>query len=171
MSAGKGGQRRVLVAGIGNVFLGDDGFGVEVVTRLAGRRLPASVQVGDYGIRGFDLAYALMEDYDAAILVDALPLGREAGALGVLEPDLVELDGLGLVDGHGMNPVEVFRLVKQFGGRLPPTLLIVGCQPGTFGPENEGQLGLSDPVAASVDEAVGLVESLMERVTQRQEVG
>ena len=168
--SGGGQGRRVLVAGIGNVFLGDDGFGVEVVARLAGRRLPAGVEVADYGIRGFDLAYALMEDYEAAILVDALPLGREPGALGVLEPELAELDGFGVVEGHGMNPVEVFRLVKQFGGRLPPTLLIVGCQPGTFGPENEGQLGLSDPVAAAVDEAVGLVESLLRRVAQMQEV-
>ena len=168
--SGEEGRRRILVAGIGNVFLGDDGFGVEVVARLAGRELPAGVEVGDYGIRGFDLAYALMDDYEAAILVDALPLDREPGALGVLEPDLAELDGFGVVEGHGMNPVEVFRLVKQLGGRLPPTLLIVGCQPGTFGLENEGQLGLSEPVAAAVDEAVGLVESLIGRVAQMQEV-
>jgi hydrogenase maturation protease len=162
--------RRVLVAGIGNVFLGDDGFGVEVVSRLRERALPETVEVGDYGIRGFDLAYALMEDYDAAILVDALPLDREPGELAVLEPDLEELDGFGMVEGHGMNPVEVFRLVKQLGGRPPKVLLIVGCQPGTFGPENEGQLGLSEPVAASVEPAAALIESLVARIGEMQEV-
>src|SRR5438105_826691 len=95
-------SRRGLVAGIGNVFLGDDGFGVEVVARLAKRPLPEGVEVADFGIRGFDLAYALMESYDFAILVDALPRGGEPGRLFVLEPDLAQVDSRGMADGHSM---------------------------------------------------------------------
>lgn len=151
---------RVLVAGIGNVFLGDDGFGVEVVARLDPGRLPEGVEVADYGIRGFDLAYALMDGYDAAILVDAVPRGQAPGTVAVIVPDLEDLDGAAVLDSHGMNPMEVFRMVRQFGGKLPPTYL-VGCEPATFDPEPEGSMELSPAVAAAVDEAVALVERLV----------
>ena len=113
---------RLLVAGIGNVFLGDDGFGVEVVARLAQRPLPEGVEVADFGIRGFDLAYALMEGYDFAVLVDALPRGGHPGELFVVEPDLErleEMEGPSLADGHGMDPVAVLKMVRQFGGQPP----------------------------------------------------
>lgn len=158
-------SRRILVAGIGNVFLGDDGFGVEVVARLAGRPLPDGVEVADYGVRGYDLALALMDGYDAAILVDAIPRGQAPGTLCVLEPDLDDLRGDQLMNGHGLNPVEVFRLVKQFGGTPPPTYL-VGCEPAEIDPEGEGRMGLSPPVSAAVDEAVGLVGELVARTRQ-----
>lgn len=158
-------MNKLLVAGIGNVFLGDDGFGVEVVRRLSARPLPEDVEVADYGIRGFDLAYALMDEYRAAVLVDALPHGCEPGSLALMEPDFDSLDAPGVIEGHGMNPVEVLRLVKQLGGR-PPRLFLVGCEPETFGPEEEGMMGLSAPVEAAVDEAVSMVESLVRQLHQ-----
>jgi hydrogenase maturation protease len=156
---------RMLIAGVGNVFLGDDGFGVEVVARLGQRRLPDGIEVADYGIRGYDLAYALMDGYDAVVLVDALPRGEAPGTLCVLEPDLDDLDANdGLMNSHGMNPMEVFRLVRQHGAALPTTY-IVGCEPASIeDPEGEGSMGLSPPVAAAVGPAVEAVESLVARL-------
>jgi hydrogenase maturation protease len=164
--------RRVLVAGIGNVFLGDDGFGVEVVSRLEGRHLPMGVEVADFGIRGFDLAYALMEGYDGAVLVDALSRGGQPGELFVVEPDLEELgrtEGPTVADGHGMDPVAVLKMVKQFGGE-PPRLYVVGCEPASLGGE-QGEMGLSPPVEAAVDGAVELVEELVRRLAAPAGVG
>jgi hydrogenase maturation protease len=162
-------SKRVLVAGIGNVFLGDDGFGVEVVARLRQRPVREGVEVADFGIRGFDLAYALMDGYDTVVLVDALPWGKPAGTVFVVDPDVDAIDGPGFIDSHAMNPVEVFRHVKQLGGTPPPTF-IVGCQPATFGPEEEGQMALSDVVGAAVDKAVDVVEAVLDRITSRREV-
>jgi hydrogenase maturation protease len=162
--------RRVLVAGIGNVFLGDDGFGVEVVARLSRRSLPEGVEVADFGIRGLDLAYALMEDYDLAVLVDTLPRGGEPGQLFVLEPDLEELErtgGPGVADGHSMDPVTVLKMVREFGG-TPPRIYLVGCEPASLGGE-EGEMGFSGPVEAAVDGAVELVLDLVGRVPGRVE--
>jgi hydrogenase maturation protease len=162
------GPARVLVAGIGNVFLGDDGFGVEVVARLARRPLPEGVEVADFGIRGFDLAYALMESYDVAVLVDALSQNGRPGELFVLEPDFDQVDDHGVADGHSMDPVAVLRLVKQFGGR-PPRLFVVGCEPASLGDE-EGYIGLSEPVQEALDGAVALVEELVQRLRSGAEV-
>ncbi|RPJ41277.1 MAG: hydrogenase maturation protease [Chloroflexi bacterium] len=154
-------QPRILVAGIGNIFLGDDGFGVEVIRRLAGREQPPGVQMVDYGIRGLDLAFALLDGYDLAILVDALPRGGPPGKLYLLEPDLESL-GQADIQTHNMDPVKVLQMVKAFG-ELPPSdrVRIVGCEPGTFGPEGTGQMGLSEPVQAAVDEAAQMVEQLI----------
>ncbi len=164
-------EGRILVAGIGNIFLGDDGFGVEVVARLRERPQPAHVEIADFGIRGFDLAYALMEDYEAAILVDALPLGKKPGTVHLIEPEVDGLGGAAFIDSHSMNPMEVFKHVKQLGGTLPRTL-IVGCEPASFGAEEEGgRLGLSEPVGEAVAEAVKVVESVLESLTEKQEVG
>lgn len=157
-------RRGILVAGIGNIFLGDDGFGVEVAQRLARRDLPSDVRVVDYGIRGFDLAFALLEPYETAILVDAAPLGELPGTLAVIEPDLEELGAWGAaapsVQGHSLDPASVLRLVAAMGGE-PPHILLVGCEPATLGEEQEGAIGLSEPVQAAVEEAVALVESLV----------
>lgn len=163
--------QRILIAGIGNIFLGDDGFGVEVAGRLTQRAWPEGVQVRDFGIRGFDLAYAMMEGNDATILVDALPHGGTPGTLYVLEPDLSELaEGDAEIETHAMDPVKVLRLVKALGGE-PKRVLVVGCEPATFGPE-EGQMGLSTPVQSAVDEAVRMVEELVETlVHEEQAVG
>jgi hydrogenase maturation protease len=161
---------RILIAGIGNIFLGDDGFGCEVLRRLLGRTWPESVRVVDFGIRGFDLAYALMDGYDVTILVDATPRGGSPGTLYTIEPDLNELGSLDahgmMVETHGMNPMKVLAMVKAMGGGFK-RILLVGCEPATFGPE-EGQMGLSDPVEAAVDEAVSIVDSLVAKILSEQ---
>ena len=153
----------ILVAGIGNVFLGDDGFGVEVVARLDGRALPPDVEVADFGIRGFDLAYALLDGPDAVVLVDALPRGEPPGTLCVLEPDLDDLGQAGGLDSHAMNPMAVLAMVRQHGGPVPPTW-IVGCEPAVLDPDGLGRMGLSEPVAAAVDEAADMVVALVRRL-------
>ena len=154
---------RILIAGIGNIFLGDDGFGSEVARRLAGKSFPDEVRVVDFGIRGFDLAYALMDGFDVTIFIDATSRGGEPGTIYTIEPDLGELNGLDgqqmMVETHGMNPMKVLSMVKTMGGEFK-RILLVGCEPETLGPE-EGQLGLSEPVTAAVDEAVRVVESLV----------
>lgn len=147
---------RILVAGIGNVFLSDDAFGVEVLAELLKRPQPEEVTVADFGIRGFDLAYALMEDYDLAILVDALPHGQPPGTLYVLEPDPKSAGAA--MEGHAMNPMAVFSLVATMGGTMP-RVLIVGCEPESV----EEGMGLSEPVAAAVQSAVEMVENLVKQ--------
>jgi hydrogenase maturation protease len=161
---------RILVAGIGNIFLGDDAFGSEVARRLAVRELPDEVRVVDFGIRGFDLAYALLDGYEVTIFVDATPRGEAPGTLYTIEPDLGELDGLdgeaALVETHGMNPLKVLSMVKSMGGKFG-RILLVGCEPAPLESE-EGHMGLSEPVEAAVEEAVGLVESLVVKVLEEE---
>lgn len=163
-------ERRVLVAGIGNVFLGDDGFGVEVA-RVLGERPPhPGVEVVDFGIRGFDLAYALMDAYDAAILVDALPLGKAPGELTLLEPTTAGLPASAAIESHALNPVAVLAHVRRMGGTLPQ-VFVVGCEPADLGEENVGRMGLTAPVAAAVAGAADLVEAVVARLYEREEVG
>jgi hydrogenase maturation protease len=160
---------RILVAGIGNIFLGDDAFGVEVVRLLAGRSLPEGVRVADFGIRGFDLACALLDVYEGAVLVDARQRGAAPGTLCVLEPDLAELEAQpAAVEMHGLHPAKVLRLVLALGGRLGrvrpacrPSVLVVGCEPATFGSEEEPAMGLSPAVQAAVAPATDMVEELV----------
>lgn len=156
-------QPTILIAGIGNIFLGDDAFGCEVLKHLGQRVWPENVRVVDFGIRGYDLAYTLLEGYDLTILVDATPRGDAPGTVYTIEPELSELDTLDaravVVETHGMNPMKVLRLVKAMGGQLK-NVILVGCEPQTFGPE-EGLMGLSEPVAAAVPAAVKIVESLV----------
>ena len=162
----------VLVAGIGNIFLGDDAFGVEVVRRLGSRDLPQCVRVADFGIRGFDLAYALQDGYETTILVDACPHGEAPGTLYVIEPDLEGLDDPGAqqaIEGHAMNPVSVLRMARAMNIEVKNVLLL-GCEPETLGGE-EGQMGLSAPVEAAVEEAVNLVESLIDNVLNKGGAG
>jgi len=159
--------KRVLVAGVGNVFLGDDGFGVEVVRRLAGRGLPESVEVADFGIRGMDLAYALQDDYDVVVFVDATPRGGEPGTVYLLEPEIEE-DGAVSLDTHGMDPVRVIKLARALGAK-PTRTLVVGCEPRVVvsGEDYEDMLmELSEPVLAAVEEAVKLVESLVKEINK-----
>ena len=150
----------ILIAGIGNVFLADDGFGVEVARLLAQRELPAGVKVADFGIRGMDLAYELQEDYDAAILVDAVPRGGEPGTLYVIEPDPARAEGM--LDAHSMDPVRVLGLAKVLGS-VPARVLVVGCEPGVHMTQDDEELlvELSPAVKAATLEAVGLVESVL----------
>jgi hydrogenase maturation protease len=165
---------RILVAGIGNIFLGDDGFGCEVVRRLVKRELPENVEVRDFGIRGMDLAYALMDPYEAVVFVDAVPRGDEPGTVYLIEAEVPE-EGEVALDTHGMDPVNVIRLARVLGAEIPRTL-VVGCEPqnipGRRGgsethppqtdPYDDMLMELSKPVQRAVDEAVKLVVSVVE---------
>jgi hydrogenase maturation protease len=166
-------RARVLVAGVGNIFLGDDGFGVEVAQRLLRRALPPEVRVVDFGIRGLDLTYALLDGQEAVVLVDAAPRGEPPGTLYVLEPSRSvspEAEGAGpLVEAHGMSPEKVLRLAAALGGQVG-RLLLVGCEPTPLDEADEMRPGLSDPVRAGVDEAVVLIESLVGRLLRGEAV-
>ena len=145
----------VLVAGVGNVFLGDDGFGVEVVRRLAGEELPAGVEVADFGVRGLHLAYRLCDGCETLILVDALSRGDAPGTVFVLEAADVPARGDGSVDAHGLDPASVLALAKQLGG-APHRVLVVGCEPLELG----GRMGLSEAVERAVPRAALMVRQL-----------
>jgi hydrogenase maturation protease len=154
---------RMLVAGVGNIFLGDDGFGVEVANRLAGADLPDWVRVADYGIRGMHLAFDLADSYETTILVDASPQGHEPGTVFVmeLEPGAGQaaadpVAGSRVFDAHGMQPDVVFGVLDMLGADAGKVLL-VGCEPAS----TEPNMGLSAPVAAAVDEAVRIVLDLV----------
>ena len=150
-------SKRILVAGIGNIFFADDAFGCEVARRLSQRELPSDVAVVDFGIRGFDLAIALLEDYELSILIDATPRGGAPGTLYVIEVDLNEVETeTSSLDTHAINPLSVLALVKSMGRRRG-RILIVGCEPSPISEDS----GLSKPVAAKLDKAVELVESLI----------
>jgi hydrogenase maturation protease len=156
-------MKRVLVAGIGNIFLGDDGFGVHVAQRLRTGPAPEGVRVEDFGIRGVHLAYELLEGYDVLVLIDAVPMGESPGTVTLLEP---ETDAGGRADedapvfeAHSMSPAVVLDLVAGLGGRVE-RVLIVGCEPAT----TDERIGLSTPVAAAVEPAVAAVEQLLAEV-------
>jgi hydrogenase maturation protease len=155
---------RILVAGIGNVFLGDDGYGVALAGRLAERALPPGVDVVDFGIRGMDLAYALGEGWSAVVLLDAAPTGRPPGTLSVIEPEIDAVEPA--LDAHGMDPVKVLALAKALGGPLPRTL-VVACAPAFVPDPDEEDIvaQLSEPVRAALDTGVELVESLLRELT------
>jgi len=162
--------RRVLVAGVGNVFLGDDGFGVEVAARLDGVPMPAGVWVADYGIRGVHLAYELLTGYDALILIDAAQRGERPGTLSVIEPDLDAVPatadpGTPVMDAHGMAPDAVFALLKTLGGDVG-TVWVLGCEPADV----TDRMGLSAPVAGAVDAAVRLAARLAEAAADGRKV-
>jgi hydrogenase maturation protease len=163
--AGAGnGTGHTLVAGIGNIFLGDDGFGVETLGRLTRKSLPPGVDLMDAGIRGVHLAYRLLDGCRRLVLIDTVDRGVPPGTVQVIAvgPGDTGAGSAGL-DGHGMDPAAVLRLMHelhaQVGGTLPEEVLVVGCQPLT----TEEGIGLSDPVAAAVGPAVDLVLSLVRR--------
>ncbi|MGB8536546.1 MAG: hydrogenase maturation protease [Acidobacteriaceae bacterium] len=151
---------KVLIACVGNIFLGDDGFGVEVARSLSQRQLPEGVSVKDYGIRGFDLAYALLDPWDLVIIADALSRGEPAGTLFVIEP---ELNGPASADTalnpHGMGPVRVLSLAASMG-TISAQVLVVGCEPHDFGDELEGRMGLSSPIQGVVEAACDMILDL-----------
>jgi hydrogenase maturation protease len=155
---------RILIAGIGNIFLGDDGFGVEVVRRLADSALPETVRVVDFGIRGLDLVYALQDGYETTILIDAFPHGQTPGTVSVVEPDAQEIaaDSGSFLEPHSMHPLNVLRMAHTMHGSVKRVLL-VGCEPATLGGD-EGHMGLSAPVEAAVSEAVQATERLVKKL-------
>jgi hydrogenase maturation protease len=153
---------RVLVAGVGNVFLSDDGFGVEVARRLAGRALPDGVEVADVGIRGMHLAYRLLDGYRALVLVDTVRHGHPPGTLYLLEHDLDGAADDAAFDAHGMDPTAVLSMLDQLAHgvgveRPVERVLVVGCEPASV---DEG-IGLTEPVATSVDRATQAVVDLI----------
>jgi len=156
---------RLLIAGVGNIFLGDDGFGVEVASRLASAGLPDWAHVVDYGIRGMHLAYDLANGYESMILIDATARGGEPGTIYVIEPDLSAVQEAGtagpaaespLFNAHGMQPDVVFGMLGMLdaGAR---EVLVVGCEPASL----DYGIGLSEPVEAAVGEAVRVVLDLV----------
>jgi hydrogenase maturation protease len=158
----------ILVAGVGNIFLGDDAFGVEVAQRLAARALPPNVRVVDFGIRSYDLAYALMDPWELVILVDAVPGGDEPGTVYLIEPELPsggEAPTDFGFDAHSMNPVAVLQLVNTLGGEMS-RLMVVGCEPSTVDSDADGETGLSKPVEAAVDEAIRMIDQLISEVSK-----
>ena len=160
---------RILIAGIGNIFLGDDAFGVEVVQKMLRRPVPDGVRIVDFGIRGLDLVYSLLEEPAAVILVDAVPRGQPPGTVYLIEPDLSALQTPAgqeeAVEAHSMHPEKVLRIAASMGAKFGKVLL-VGCEPTPFDPETDMQMQLSAPVAAAVDEAISLIESQVKEIFQ-----
>jgi hydrogenase maturation protease len=157
---------RVLVAGIGNIFLGDDAFGVEVAKLLSERPLPAGTRVTDFGIRGVHLAYELLDGYDCLILIDAVPMGEPPGTLVVIEPEVAAVTDGGIddppvVDAHSMSPDVVLGTLARLGGEVE-RVYVVGCQPASF----EEGIGLSPPVAAALEGAADLCAELVAQMIQ-----
>ncbi len=149
-------MKKILIAGIGNIFHGDDAFGVEVARQLASVALPPGVEAVDFGIRSYDLAYAIADGCDAIIFVDAATRGQEPGTLCLLELDPDDLAvASAAVNGHSLNPVAVLQMVRAFGAPLG-RLYLVGCEPAVLDRE-DGQMMLSDEVAAAVPEAVRMI--------------
>jgi hydrogenase maturation protease len=153
---------KILIAGIGNIFLGDDAFGSEVARRLEGRAWPPAVRVVDFGIRGVDLVYALCDGYDLTVFIDAAPRGGPPGTLYVIEPDLSELAhdaSPAALDAHSLDPMQALRMARSQGAALGG-IVLVGCEPENLGGD-EGCLGLSPAVASAVNEAVEIVSTLI----------
>jgi len=154
---------KILVACIGNIFQGDDAFGCEVARVLA-KRLPPSedIRLVDFGIRGLDLTFELLNAPELTILVDTVMRGGTPGTLYTIEPDLEDLSAYPAeahVDAHAMDPVQVLRAVKSLGGKLG-RILLVACEPAELGGE-EGLMGLTPAVSAAVEQAADIVETLI----------
>jgi hydrogenase maturation protease len=158
-------NRRILVAGIGNIFFGDDAFGIEVIAALARADLPENVDAVDFGIRGYDLAYAIMDGYGATILVDITSQREPPGTLYLMEldPEEIAKQEQKMPDGHGLDPVQVLRLVRSLGGQIT-RLYLVGCEPAVLEPE-DGEIGLSEVVAAAVPQAVEMIKRLVGKLS------
>jgi hydrogenase maturation protease len=152
---------KILVAGIGNIFLGDDAFGSEVARRLMVERLPPEVRVIDFGIRTYDLAYAIMDGYDVTILIDITAQGQAPGTVYLIEPDLNQLEQLdaNLADAHSMNPARVLQMLRRFGSS-PGKLYLIGCEPAILEVE-DGHIGMSETVEKSVPQAIEWVKTLV----------
>ena len=158
-------NRRILVAGIGNIFFGDDAFGVEVMAALNRADLPESVDAIDFGIRGYDLAYAIMDGYGATILVDVTSKGEPPGTLYLMElnPEEIAKQEQKMPDAHGLDPVQVLRLVHSLGGQIT-RLYLVGCEPAVLESE-DGEIGLSEVVRAAVPEAIEMIKRLIGKLS------
>jgi hydrogenase maturation protease len=144
---------RLLVAGVGNIFLADDAFGPEVIRALEMRPLPPEVRVRDFGIRGMDLAYELLDGYDTAVLVDASVRGHEPGTLSLIEPELPDGTAGGPVpEAHGMDPAKVLALAGHLGDEPLPRVLVLACEPEL---RPRGDEDIAPGISATVRDAVG----------------
>jgi hydrogenase maturation protease len=153
---------RVLVAGIGNIFLGDDGFGVEVAQRMRQQPPRDHVRIEDFGIRGLHLAYELLDGYQCLVLVDAMPMGERAGSVALVEVDPVEpttADDAGVLESHSLDPVVVLDLVAHLGGAVE-RVVVVGCEPESL----DDGIGLSPSVASAVDCAIDAIDHLLDEL-------
>lgn len=166
-------MKRFLVAGVGNVLCGDDAFGVEVARVMSYRPMPPEVTVADFGMRSYDLTFAILEGYDATILVDAVPHGEKPGTISLLEPDLSAASRYddGLTQGFN-NPQRIFEILKLFGGQAGKVYLI-SCEPEIW-ERTDGRIGLSPAVRAAVPQAIemisGLVSQLLGRATEQKQL-
>jgi hydrogenase maturation protease len=160
---------RVLVAGIGNIFLGDDGFGVEVIRQMSARERPDGVRVVDFGIRSYDLAFALTEGYDAVILADAVPRGEPPGTIYLMEIGAGELPKLEpeTLDPHSLNPMSVLQMARAMGC-VSGKLFVVGCEPAVLETE-DGLIQLSAAVKAAVPQAIMMIEELISDLSRSEE--
>ncbi len=155
----------VLVAGIGNIFFGDDGFGVEVANRLKARPARSGVKIVEFGIRSLHLAYELLDGYDTLVLIDAISIGEPAGTVAVVEPDRDAKEDTAALDAHTMNPQAVLGMLDNLGGQIR-RVLVVGCQPAVI----SETMGLSAPVADAVDHAVRMVDELLDELGAETEI-
>jgi hydrogenase maturation protease len=155
---------RILIAGIGNIFFGDDAFGGEVIKELIRSPLPEGVDAVDFGIRSYDLAYAIMDGYDATILVDITARGEPPGTVYLIELDQEKIGDLVATapDGHNLDPVAVLRLTQSLGGQIE-RLYLVACEPAVLETE-DGRIGLSESVQAAVPEAVRMIQQLVDKL-------
>jgi len=159
----------ILIAGIGNIFLGDDAFGCEVVRQLSFRKLPEHARVIDFGIRSYDLACALTDDYQAVILVDAASRGEMPGTTFLLEiedSDLKRLNHSTTFDAHSMNPVCAIQMAQSLGD-IRAKMFLVGCEP-TVSKDTTGEMGLSQEVSQAIPGALKLIDSLLEKLTKHE---
>ena len=157
-------KKRVMIAGVGNMFMKDDGFGCEVIKKVSHKKFPEGVEIRDFGTGGLKLAYDLMKGYDGLILVDASARGEKPGTLYVIEPKEEEVDGNlengTIIDPHGSDPATVLRFVKSVGA-WPAKVLIVACEPENV---EDFEIGLSEPVNAVLDQAATLVEEMVKEI-------
>ncbi len=147
---------RILIAGVGNIFFGDDGYGCEVIRRMRDEAFPLDVRVEDYGIRGTHLAFELMSGYEGAVLIDCVPKGGAPGTFYVIEPDLQA--AAGTADAHSMDLQTVFAFMRTLEG-TPPRVIIIGCEPQSAGEE----MGLSAAVEQAVGKTIPLIREVLER--------
>jgi hydrogenase maturation protease len=152
---------RILIAGIGNIFLNDDAFGIHVAQLLARRPLPPGVRVVDFGIRGLDLAYSLLEDWEALVVLDLASTGEPPGTLRIIEPPAFDHPGENIgISGHSLDLPQALRLARSMGGHTP-RVLIIGCEPGPMDPDGDLATDLSPQVRAAIAPAAELAESLV----------
>lgn len=170
-TTGRDDAKRILVAGVGNVFHGDDGFGVHVARALLEMEddLPEAVQVTDFGIRSYDLAFAMLDGYESVVLVDAVSRNASPGTVFLLDADVDSLTGHAPLDGHSMNPNTIMSLVQMMGG-FDGRLFVVGCEPAELTPRN-GEMALTPAVRDAVGDAVDLVQRLIDRLLRTDDAG